>query len=221
MLRIDAVPVLALLPAAGRSERLEAVAGGLGTPIRDRQGRGEPLWGFSPAPLVWGGGLLVVAAIAVALWPEAAREVETSAAASAAVAATLPASAASELAFQAGAASAAAPLASAPTPLVETVHSVPAEAANPVVAASGAASAQPLGVLAVRVSESSWIEVQDGGGQILLSRTVQPGESIGLDGALPLRLKIGNAAATQLSFRGQAVDLGAATQGNVARLELK
>ena len=151
----------------------------------------------------------------------AAREVETSSAASAAVAATLPASAASEVALQAGAASAAAPLASAPTPLVETVHSVPAEAANPVVAASGAASAQPLGVLAVRVSESSWIEVQDGGGQILLSRTVQPGESIGLDGALPLRLKIGNAAATQLSFRGQAVDLGAATQGNVARLELK
>ena len=37
---------------------------------------------------------------------------------------------------------------------------------------------------------------------------------------LPLRLTIGNASATQLSFRGQPVDLSANTLGNVARLQL-
>ena len=35
------------------------------------------------------------------------------------------------------------------------------------------------------------------------------------------KLKIGNAAATQLQFRGQAVDLAPVTRDNVARLELK
>jgi cytoskeleton protein RodZ len=76
-------------------------------------------------------------------------------------------------------------------------------------------------VLQIRVNETSWIEVQDGRGPVLLSRTVQPGESVGLDGALPLRLTIGNAAATQLVFRGRPVDLAGATRDNVARLELK
>jgi cytoskeleton protein RodZ len=55
---------------------------------------------------------------------------------------------------------------------------------------------------------------------MLLSRNVQAGELIGLDGALPLRLIIGNAAATQLFFRGNPVDLAASTRDNVARLQL-
>jgi cytoskeleton protein RodZ len=75
--------------------------------------------------------------------------------------------------------------------------------------------------LAIRVSETSWVEVQDGRGTMLLSRSVQPGESVGLDGAPPLRLTVGNAAGTQLVFRGQPVDLAASTRDNVARLELK
>ena len=75
-------------------------------------------------------------------------------------------------------------------------------------------------MLALRTSADSWIDVQDGRGQSLLSRNVQPGETVGLDGALPLRVTIGNAAATQLTFRGQAVDLSASTRDNVARLQL-
>ena len=75
-------------------------------------------------------------------------------------------------------------------------------------------------MLAVRTSAESWIEVQDVRGQTLLSRTVQPGETVGLDGALPLRLTIGNATATHLTFRGQAVDLAESTRDNVARLQL-
>jgi cytoskeleton protein RodZ len=44
---------------------------------------------------------------------------------------------------------------------------------------------------------------------------------VALDGAMPLRVKVGNAAGTQLSFRGVTVDLAASTRDNVARLELK
>jgi cytoskeleton protein RodZ len=50
---------------------------------------------------------------------------------------------------------------------------------------------------------------------------VQPGETIGLDGTRPFRVKIGNAAVTQVVFRGQPVELAAYTRDNVAKLELK
>ena len=65
------------------------------------------------------------------------------------------------------------------------------------------------------------MEVLDAGGAALLQRSLQPGEFVGLDGTPPFRLKIGNAAVTQLRFRGEAVDLGPATRDNVARLELR
>ena len=55
----------------------------------------------------------------------------------------------------------------------------------------------------------------------MLSRIVQPGETVVLEGALPLRVKVGNARATQLVFRGQPVDLNASARDNVARVELK
>ena len=35
-----------------------------------------------------------------------------------------------------------------------------------------------------------------------------------------MKLKIGNAAVTELRFRGQGVDLGPSTRDNIARLEL-
>ena len=56
----------------------------------------------------------------------------------------------------------------------------------------------------------------------LFSRMLQPGETVGLDGAYPLRVKIGNAQATEVSFKGQRVDLTPLTsRDNVAKLELK
>jgi len=54
----------------------------------------------------------------------------------------------------------------------------------------------------------------------LLSRLVQPGEALGLDGEAPFRVRVGNATGTQLSFRGQPVEL-VATGDNVATVELK
>ena len=70
-------------------------------------------------------------------------------------------------------------------------------------------------------SEASWVDVRDARGTVLLSRTVQPGENVGLNGSLPIRLTIGNAAGTQLQFRGRSVDLLPRTRDNVARVELQ
>ena len=63
--------------------------------------------------------------------------------------------------------------------------------------------------------------MRDSRDNTLLSRMVLPGESVGLDGSLPIRLTIGNAAATTLGFRGQAIDLAPRTRDNVARVELQ
>ena len=94
----------------------------------------------------------------------------------------------------------------------ETVHSAPASAADSALATKGAA---------ITTTDASWVEAVDANGQLLLSRIVQPGETVALTGPTPLKLKIGNAKVTQLVFRGQPVDLAPATRDNVARVELK
>jgi len=102
------------------------------------------------------------------------------------------------------------PAATAPA-LAEASVPMPSEAAA---SAAGAA-------LSLRAEVASWVEVRDRNNQILLSRTLAAGETAGLDGTPPLRLVIGNAQGTRISFRGQPVSLAPATKDNVARLELK
>ena len=99
----------------------------------------------------------------------------------------------------------------------ETVHSTPPEAAPTEASAPPAAS----GVVVLRTTGESWIEVRDAAGVVLLSRTVLPGEVIGLDGPLPMRLKAGIANVTQVSLRGEPFSLAPFTRGNVATAVLK
>ena len=236
-LKIDAEPVLARLPQAGDASKLARVGGRLNTPYREPPGRSEPShWLLLRRPVFWATFAVLLAAIALALLPDSliglrdaaskaaavARPASAAASAPAASAASAPATSAASAAAPASVAplsigSAAALPAGAASTVIETVFDAPRSDA----AATPAAGAGPAGVLVVRTSAESWVEVQDAAGQNLLSRTVQPGEAVGLDGALPLRVKVGNAAATQLSFRGRPVDLATLTRDNVARLELK
>jgi cytoskeleton protein RodZ len=123
----------------------------------------------------------------------------------------VPASAivATEIATTAEPAASAAAMTSVVT---ETVFAAPPE---------NSSEAATRALLSLRASGASWVEVRDRDGRALLSRTLNAGETIGVDGALPLKLVIGNADVMQLRFRGQPVPLGAATRDNVARLELK
>lgn len=224
-LKIDAAPVLALLPRPP-GHRLEHVGEGINAPFRERPGMAPSGdWGLFASPALWAPLLLVVAAAVVYFLPSgwlrlpqpapspAASAVVTGVAAPASAAAPAPVSAANTPA-------AAAPAEPAASMVVETVHSVPAAVAD---AAGPGGAATPLtGVLQLRTIGESWIEVLDGRGQTLLSRVVQPGETVGLDGAMPLKLTIGNATSTQVSFRGKALDLAPHTRrDNVARLDLK
>jgi cytoskeleton protein RodZ len=81
------------------------------------------------------------------------------------------------------------------------------------------ATAQGAGLAVTASDGPSWVSVRDAGGHVLISRTLQSGESVLLDGPPPLRVTIGDARAVHLSFRGQAVALP--PNQTVARLELK
>jgi cytoskeleton protein RodZ len=228
-LKIDAAPVLALLPPPP-GQRLEHVGGGINAPFRDRPGQAPSGdWSMLASPALWAPLVLIVAAAVVYFLPSGwlnlsrVTPAAAPAASSAPVSTVVPASAVVVAPSVASAppapvpAPAAAPAASV---VVETVHSAPPVTPG---APSTDATASPLtGVLQVRTVGESWIEVLDGRGQTLLSRVVQPGEAVGLDGATPLRITIGNATATQVSFRGKALDLAPYTRrDNVARLDLK
>jgi cytoskeleton protein RodZ len=79
-----------------------------------------------------------------------------------------------------------------------------------------------LSVLQLRARGASWVEVSDGRGRSLLSRMVQPGEALSLDGAPPLRVKIGKANVLDVVYNGQTVNLQPVTsRDNIAKLELK
>lgn len=211
-LKIDAAPVLAMLPRVELAA-LDHVATGINAPFRDKTAAAEPMLGGllrHPATAIV--ALLLAGALAVAFWPRgpSAPTIVTWPASAPEPAASMPA----PVPAPASAAASALPLAlAASEPLVETVHAAPPAAAS-------AATTGP-GLLTLRAREASWVEVVDGGNRPLLSRIVLPGESVGLDGALPLKLTVGNASATEIAFRGRPVDLETATRDNVARLELK
>ncbi len=220
-LKVDPRPILAKLPAP-TTLALDASDAGLNEPFRDRPGREEPVFGAAAVrPMVWGAVALMLAAVLVYLLPlelwNRAAPVSVPAATPApavALAASAPPSTAVEAAPAATVPAEAA--ASAAASVGETVLAVP-----PQVAAPAAAPVTAAAVLQLHAVKASWIEARDARGATLLSRVVQPGEALSLDGKLPIRLTIGNAAATRLEFRGQNVDLTPSTRDNVARLNLQ
>ncbi|MEP6505622.1 MAG: RodZ domain-containing protein [Betaproteobacteria bacterium] len=240
VLKVDPKPVLALLPQH-EGNTLERVSEGINTPFRERQGGstlGELPAGFKPVAAVI--VALLVAALAMFFvpngwWGRVTHSVLSSVPASApAEAASAPDAAPTgsistpvELPL---AASAAAPTPAAPS----TAPAASAALAAPLSAAAVSATAAqgidevlahvagaPNIPLQVTATADSWVEVLDAQGHSLMSRTVVAGESVGLDGALPMKVKIGNAKATHLKLRGDNVDLTPFTHDNVARLELK
>lgn len=201
-LKIDPAPVLARLPDA-HGNTLDQVNGGLNAPFREHGARRAAVDMPEATPVVLGlVALLLVAAAALwlvphdwslaGLWPRAA---------------SAPVAVGS----------------SAPAPAMGALTT---EAPSPAAGASGVAESVPGAVapgqlLQVRATGQTWVEVTDAAGTSVFSRLLQPGETADVDGNLPLRVKIGNASGTELSFRGQPVDLAPGTRDNVARLELK
>jgi len=227
-LKVDAAPVLALLPRAGEGA-LDQVMGGLNTPFHERDGAVEPSLGaLFRHPVAVIVGLLLVGAVALWLWPRADGSGLLPTSAEPAVS-PLPSDTSPATMSPQDAQAPAETTAETPAPTPSGAAVAAAEPVPEASAAGNASTPEPpvavpaagAGLVALRTRDASWIEVVDGGSRTLLSRIVQPGEAVTLDGRLPLRLTIGNAQATELRFRGQPVDLAPLTRDNVARVELK
>jgi cytoskeleton protein RodZ len=235
VLKIDAAPVLALLPGAPAGS-LERVDSGLNTPFRERAGRGDPA-GWLPwrHPVLWLAGLLLAAAAAFVLVPSQPGQLPALESATApvmppsgaggptpipeAAPAPTPAPAPAEGASAGtGVLGAVAPRADAAASAAAPASSTTAQAAlAPVPSASQAAADAAL---VLRAVQSTWVQAVDGGGQTLMARLVPAGETVALTPALPVRLRIGNARGTELQFRGQPVDLATAARDNIANITL-
>ena len=213
-LKIDAAPVLALMPPPLGNARLEHVAEGLKAQFDERAGRSTAQgdWGGLAMPVVVIVLLLLIGAAAIYLMPPGWLHWSKSGARAA----------------SAPAAGAASPVSANVSELIApkpTGAGVAAPAVSDTMPPPSAADTPPLpnvaGVLQLQPSEACWVEVIDARDKSLIARLVQPGEAVGLDGDLPFKVKIGNAVAMQAMFRGQPVDLGPYIRDSMAKLELK
>ncbi len=236
VLKIDATPVLALLPGAPPGS-LERVDSGLNTPFRERSGRADPAaWLPWRHPALWLAGALLAAAIAFVLVPSqpgrfpalplldgaAAPVMPPSGAggptpAAEPAAAPLPAPAGAASAVVVGAAPGARPVGAA---LPVTPSSSPPSRLSAVVVAAASTPAAADAALVLRAVQATWVQAVDAGGQTLMARLVPAGETVALTPALPVRLRIGNVQGTELLFRGQPVNLSNAARDNIANITL-
>ncbi|HEX2547534.1 MAG TPA: helix-turn-helix domain-containing protein [Ramlibacter sp.] len=108
-----------------------------------------------------------------------------------------------------------APAAAAPQPAAAAQPAASAAAT----AASGAPGAR--GVVVFRTRGPSWVQVTDATGTTVLRKLMEPGESAGVNGALPLTVTVGSAENTEVQVRGKPYNLAPVSRDNVARFEVK
>jgi cytoskeleton protein RodZ len=87
------------------------------------------------------------------------------------------------------------------------------------------APSQPMNeagaLLLLSFSGSSWVEVTDASGKIVVSQTAGAGEAIQPVGKPPFSVVIGDAAMATVKVRGAAFDLAPVTRANIARFTVK
>jgi len=123
-------------------------------------------------------------------------------------------------------ATAPAPVSAAPTTAAPVAPAAPAAAtpAAPVAAPSLPAASGPIsarGIVVFRTRAQSWIQVTDATGTTVLRKLMEPGETAGASGALPLSVTIGSVEATEVQVRGKPYNLAPVSKDNVARFEVK
>ncbi len=238
VLKIDPVPVLALMPGAPPGS-LARVDSGLNTPFRERAGHGDAAaWLPWRHPALWLTGLLLVAAAAFVLVPSQPGQlpglplldggvvpvvpVMPPGAADGLTTTTEPAAGTVPAAVDAPAPAASGALGSATSTAPGAAAAAASAALAATAAAASASASQPKadGALVLRAVQATWVQAVDGSGQTLMARLVPAGETVALTPALPVRLRIGNAQGTELLFRGQPVNLTATTRDNIANITL-
>lgn len=237
-LKIDAAPVLALMPH-GNKYTLPQNNRGINEVFRGDFGGRSAFWrNTSPLknPTAWAVIVLLMGALVLVFLPRTPEDslgagVGSAPSAPADVVAsqnpsraesvmpTPPAPDRTEV-VQAPVAQTLKAVASTPAPVKEKAASTP-----PAVAALSGASAAPIpsGTLVFKARSSSWVKVRDAAGATVLQRTLAAGESVAVpsNSNLPWSVVVGRADVTDVYVRGALFDVVSASRENVARFEVK
>ena len=108
-----------------------------------------------------------------------------------------------------------------PSPTNPAALPVPAPAAPTAASAPLLAPATQHEAVRLSAIQTAWVQVTGASGQVLLQRSLQPGESVVFNDDLPLQLVIGRADAVRVSVRGAPTDLNTVSRNNVARLQVR
>lgn len=244
-LKIDPVPVLALLPQ-NQAPRLSSHEG-INASFKPGTGR---MASSSAAPgsrkVAVAVALLLVAAVALVFVPRewfdrlqgpstgmtsepvsapGDHEVTSSEPASPSVAAA-PGTASAPVALRQEA-----PVAgiAATAPAMANSMALPAAPASVAAASAAAATASAVpasaaagqSALVIRARGDSWVQVRGANGATVLQKLVRTGETVAVPGTPPWSVVIGKADATEVLVRGQPIDLAPVARENVARFEVK
>lgn len=237
-LKIDPVPVLALLPQT-TAPQLKPDEWGINAPFR---APGDvttvSMWGQLSRPGVLAALALLAGALVLIFFPTMERKDSSGATSSEVVIAVptpepQPQSVATAQPLEKKLPEPVAPIQPPVAPALTGVKPIaaatqPAPAAAmpanspPVAAAAGIpASVSGSGVLVFKARGTSWVEVTDAQGVVQLRRTLTANETVGVSGALPLSVVVGRADATEVQVRGKPFGLETVTRDNVARFEVK
>lgn len=242
VLKIDAAPVLALLPRSTPVALKDQQ--GLNARFKEAGGRSE---GHGPLglPISRVTALIVIALLVAALViafvphredlapapqePVADASLPNDAQApgpGAAPARMAPAPVAPEVSAQAAVPASPAALVTpvTPAPGASATDGVAADGIAPAPSAPQAAAPEPATAadpLVIQARQPTWVQVRDSQGTILTERTLQSGDRYVAPGSGPWSVVIGRADAAEVSVHGKAMDLSAVARSNVARFEVK
>ncbi|HSC98056.1 MAG TPA: DUF4115 domain-containing protein [Casimicrobiaceae bacterium] len=82
-------------------------------------------------------------------------------------------------------------------------------------------TADSAAALVLAFKGTSWAEVKDASGRVILQMTGGAGMTQTVNGTPPFELALGNAPEVAVTFRGQTLDLAPYTRGSVARVALR
>jgi cytoskeleton protein RodZ len=103
-----------------------------------------------------------------------------------------------------------------------TIISTPTPAVNNTIESTTFKSTDPQKAnLVFRVSEDSWVRIEDMQGKKIFSEVLTAGSEHSVVAEKPVSVIVGHAGVTQLTIDNQPYDLTQATRGRVARIQLK
>lgn len=232
VLKVDAAPILALLPQApGRD--LSKVGEGINAKVSGGMApsKGGDFSSSKPFPWMAVVGLLVVATAGVLFYPQLSERWKKNNPAAPAVSArsnTIAGDASSSEPVPLGSSNdnAEAPASAAVSAAAGAPAAAVAAAATNAAGAAANAPATPAApaaevpVLKVKTTQDSWVQVKEASGAVVFEKTIKAGSEQEITATPPLKVVVGNAGGVEMWLRGAAFDLKKATKGSTARFEV-